>query len=103
MRLDLDWQYREGRDGDGDIFRSWVLVHASGRILGKVSCPVNDAEFQYFAFLYVKVTAEEDLRFIDLDGAKRFIEKSMENFEADYKPVTQKNEKSPGVTERAER
>jgi hypothetical protein len=79
-RLDLDWQFRQGRDTDGDLFSSWVLVHSSGRILGKVGCPLNAFEYQYFAYLYVKdakTESDEDLRFIDADSAKRYIEDAL--------------------------
>lgn len=84
MRPDLDWQFQEGRGRDGDKFSTWLLVHASGRLLARVSAPLYEHEqrLDFFCKLdHGGVTDADDLRFIDIDSAKRFAEKILDQYD----------------------
>lgn len=71
------WINKSGRDSDGDKFETEVCVHGSGRILARIACPLAD-EVHYTLYFYMEIpekllkTSGCDLRFIDVDSAKRF-------------------------------
>jgi len=71
------WIHKSGRDSDGDKFETEVCVHGSGRIVARIVCPLAD-EVHYAVYFYISIperilkTSGEDLRFIDVDSAKRF-------------------------------
>ncbi len=78
-RLDaaeLDWQFKSGRDRDGDKFSNHILVHASGRILADIKEPTED-EYDYQVEFRCGVPSKilnqcDGFMFIDVDSAKRF-------------------------------
>lgn len=87
MRSDLDWQHREGRDSSGDKFSHEVLVHGSSRILAKVYCPVAADDYNFEVAFFATVESakkdlrdERDMRFMDVESAKRFAEASLAEF-----------------------
>jgi hypothetical protein len=77
-RESVDWQFRAGRDWQGDLFRVWCGVHGSGRILVKIFCPVVSDEFVHRVSFYVTVPKtvladqNECFDFIDVDSAREF-------------------------------
>ena len=78
MNSEFDWQYREGRDSDGEKFCVWVMVHGSGRIYAKVSCPRSSDEYTHRTFFILKPELDkEEYQFIDADSAKAFAEKTI--------------------------
>jgi hypothetical protein len=75
---DIDWQFHEGRDREGERYNHAVLFHASGRIIAKVYQPTDPIEYQYEVAFFVKTNLDEkdkEFRFISLESAQRFAEK----------------------------
>lgn len=101
-RDELDWQYRSGRDHEGDSFSVHLLVHGSGRILAKVFCPVAAGEFQCRVQFYCKIpktilaNPEECFDFIEDAAAMRFAESVLLKFDpfaAESKPARKPRKK----------
>ena len=84
--VEVDWRRATGRDGDGDRFDAWVLVHGSGRILARICLPTTQ-DYRHWVYFYVKVPesilpgGDENLLFIDADSAKRFVMDIIERFD----------------------
>ena len=84
-KCEFDWQFHEGRDADGDKFRTHILVHGSGRILARVVEPTHLGGFSFRVWFYCKVPksmdSNEGYDFIDVESAKKFVEQTLSNFD----------------------
>jgi hypothetical protein len=83
---ELTWKHCEGRDEEGIRFSSDVCIHASGRILARVRCPVGD-EYWWRLYFYCAIPdrviqkSEEAYDFIDSDSARQFAERVLTSFD----------------------
>lgn len=91
MSPDLDWQFREGRDKDGDRFAIHALVHGSGRVLAKVFEPSARGGFYCLDFLCVVpsevIDASASFQFIELAPAKALAEDILGRFDPLARPA----------------
>ena len=89
MRPDFLWQHFEGRDHEGERFSHDVLIHGSGRVLAKIYLPVCATEYQYEVFFFTgnsELRHATDIRFIDLDSARRHCEVMLADYGNPPKP-----------------
>jgi hypothetical protein len=71
----MRWQHAEGRTAEGEKFNTYLCVHPSGRLVGRVICPVGD-EFSFAPIFYAPealIKDAETYRFIDLASAQAFV------------------------------
>jgi hypothetical protein len=82
-----DWQYREGRDHEGEKFCVHLLIHGSGQIVARIYGPCAPDEFSHRAWFYCKfpdntpVNVDTSVDFIDLDSAKHYIERMFTKYD----------------------
>lgn len=78
VKSEITWDYREGRDREGDKYAVHVLIHASGRILAKVHAADYFFRAQFY-FVCPKETLDttEAYDFIDPEPAMRFCEEQV--------------------------
>lgn len=85
--LYYDWQYREGRDQEGDKFCTHLFIHGSGQIVARIHAPCAPDEFSYRAWFYctfpdkTPINTDTNVDFIDLDSAKRYIEQTFTKYD----------------------
>ncbi len=89
-RPDFDWRDEKFKDDDGNSCHDYALVHASGRILAKISVPARSWDYYYQVFFFVAAAKRHalsdcdegvgDLRFIDLESAVEYAELLLEDF-----------------------
>ncbi len=85
MGTELQWEHRSGRDKEGDKYSHYSLIQtASTRILAKVYEDCGKYEFS-LSFFYGQSHKGRRLdklygeyRFMELEGAKRFVERIVE-------------------------
>jgi hypothetical protein len=81
------WQLVEGRDEDGSKYANWILVHGSGRILARIATLGSWYCDLLFCLPRKQIGRDEedysDLRFIDADSAKAYVEKTLANVNID--------------------
>lgn len=97
----LDWQFHTGRDGEGDKFAVYVLVHGSGRILAKVHAPAYEGGYHFSAAFHCAVPAtvidtNESFHFIDAESARAFVERILTQFDPLGKPRAKRAAKVAG-------
>lgn len=84
--LDYIWDYRTGRDIEGDLFSQAAYTHNSGRIVAKIHIPTPGTdEYTYRVYWCVHIPKEtldtdDDWYFIDLESAQRIVEDLFTNF-----------------------
>jgi hypothetical protein len=74
---EFDWQFRTGKDTDGDTFSDWLYVHGSGRIFAAVIGPASkDGYIHRVAWCIPVPDAMRDstIDFVNFDDAKRYVE-----------------------------